>query len=477
MQNRSQRSSRKDIDYCPDTFGDLFAVDATSQYGQFDPDCLSERLHFITNTAQRLGFMSLQDAALADAEQYEVDDYTRERLQEFSVAGCHERLIALLFDRDVLETNGQHRLDIPAQVEKIYLSEFEALRKLDIMNKSLQDWDLDYFTEFSFLGIHTEMLKQAPNLLRLIHALAGIKLQENEPSPDSELQDNQSLTSRKQQRVVVIVFSLLANLRNRHTNFVQGMFSLFLFASKVPRRVQTVVNHVNMCVSSNTLRNFLKRAANEARSRLRSLGKGDEAFLLVFDNLTKYNKVRDQRILHCNFFLNFTVGFVLIPPPSRQHKMHTQADFNSNAIRTLALADVIPSPQDECDMGEAFLSHLSQVFTSCLERSEAPNKARFSSIKFPLRELFQINRADLPEFLPLPTYDQNEGVINEVIKILDYIQSDVGLSDERAIKNLLMVHGDFMTVRNVRYISLGDSNSREKGSSISPGRSRTHKSS
>jgi len=74
-------------------------------------------------------------------------------------------LIAFLFDHDVLETNGQHRLDIPAQVEKIYLSEFEALRKLDIMNKSLQDWDLDYFTEFSFLRIHTEMLKQAPNLL------------------------------------------------------------------------------------------------------------------------------------------------------------------------------------------------------------------------------------------------------------------------------------------------------------------------
>ena len=98
--------------------------------------------------------MSLQDAALADAEQYEVDDYTRERLQEFSVAGCHERLIALLFDRDVLETDGQHRLDIPAQVEKVYLDEFEALRKLDILNKSLQDWDLDYFTDFSFQGIH-----------------------------------------------------------------------------------------------------------------------------------------------------------------------------------------------------------------------------------------------------------------------------------------------------------------------------------
>jgi len=76
-----------------------------------------------------------------------------------------------------------------------------------------------------------------------------------------------------------------------------------------------------------------------------------------------------------------------------------------------------------------------------------------------LQELFQINQADLPEILPLPTYDLNEGVINEVIKILDYIQSDIGLLDEYAIKNLLMVHGDFMTVCNVRYISLGDSNS------------------
>jgi len=139
--------------------------------------------------------------------------------------------------------------------------------------------------------------------------------------------------------------------------------------------------------------------------------------------------------------------------------MHTQADFNSKAIRTLTLADVIPSPQDERDMGEAFLSYLGQVFTNCLERFEVPNKERFSSIKFPMRELFQIDRTDLPEILTLPTYDFNEGVINDVIKILDTIQGDIGLSDERAIKNLLMIHGDFMTVRNVRYISLKDNNS------------------
>jgi len=62
------RQCKEGIIYFRDDVHDLFAIDGYSQYGHPDPESLPERLNILTKTAQRLGFMSIQDAALADSE-------------------------------------------------------------------------------------------------------------------------------------------------------------------------------------------------------------------------------------------------------------------------------------------------------------------------------------------------------------------------------------------------------------------------
>ena len=131
--------------------------------------------------------------------------------------------------------------------------------------------------------------------------------------------------------------------------------------------------------------------------------------------------------------------------------MHTQNDFDSDAISSLNLSHFVPTIKDADDMKDAYLSLLGRFFTRVVDHCDIPNNHELRSVRYPLRELFQIDTADIPTVLPLPTYDLNEGVVNEVIKILDKIQDDVRLPEKARINGLVMLEGDFMTVRNARY--------------------------
>src|SRR5579859_942683 len=88
-----RRTPNETINYCPDTFHDMYRIDANSKFHDYEPDALPERLDSLTEFANRLGFRSIQDAALADAELSSTDKGSRERLLAFAEAGCREKLI------------------------------------------------------------------------------------------------------------------------------------------------------------------------------------------------------------------------------------------------------------------------------------------------------------------------------------------------------------------------------------------------
>ena len=72
---------------------------------------------------------------------------------------------------------------------------------------------------------------------------------------------------------------------------------------------------------------------------------------------------------------------------------------------------------------------------------------------FSMPTIFQLDPQNRPEIITLPTYDLNEGVIAELIKILDKIQSDIDLSSDQIKQNVLFYKSDFMTVRQNRYFA------------------------
>jgi hypothetical protein len=48
---------------------------------------------------------------------------------------------------------------------------------------------------------------------------------------------------------------------------------------------------------------------------------------------------------------------------------------------------------------------------------------------------------------PLPTYHLNEGIITELIQIINKVSSDVGLSSEQIQEKLLLFKGDLATTK------------------------------
>jgi len=225
------------------------------------------------------------------------------------------------------------------------------------------------------------------------------------------------------------------------------MFSIYLFASKVPKRVLGCLNHVGLCTSYSTVCNALDSAASTARLRLRRLASGGKAFITVFDNLTKQMNVRDRRIANNPEFLNLTAGFVLLPPASRSSPIFTQQDIRTELIMSLRIWDVLPTDDDLQALSKA----VAALVASAVSRFAVHAGVQLPDLNFPMPEIFRIDPSFKPEILPLPTYDKNEGVVNDMIDILYSIQSDVGFTKNQRIDSLSLLGGDLATVENIRY--------------------------
>jgi hypothetical protein len=438
----SERSrNRPPVKYYEPFFTETFSVDENAPPGCPDTTDIEQRLDILNIQARELGFTSLLDASLAEARQHNSSNNSKEHLLSFVQAGCLAELMTIFRDCLLSDPDSQKIIDLIVDTsshlfDQVYIREFDAIRKLQVLNKPLKQWDPEYFAAFSFVNIHTAMQKCAPNLIRLINTLAA-------PNKQNDL----SALSTREQRRVVMVLSELANLRNNKTNFLQGMIALYLFGSKVPKRAITSLNSLGYCVSYRSLGRFLRSAATDALKRLKEVAVSGKAFVTVLDNLTKKVNVRYPRISNEPEFLNLTVVFTVIPPASRSYAMFSRADFYRDRIPQLTIADFLPTPADHNNIYKSFSSMLADAVKLCAKEL----KVKLPKLKFAMPDIFPIDPSQAPEILPLPTYDLNEGVVNEMIEILNSIQSDVGLSETQCTKNLSLFCGDLMTIQNIGF--------------------------
>jgi hypothetical protein len=69
---------------------------------------------------------------------------------------------------------------------------------------------------------------------------------------------------------------------------------------------------------------------------------------------------------------------------------------------------------------------------------------------FPMPRIHQIPTTELPEILPIPTMNLNEGRTDDLIKILEAVRSVVGLTTEQIKSNIIPHRGDLMTTQGNR---------------------------
>jgi hypothetical protein len=390
----------------------------------------SHRLEIIRSVCSSLGYPSILAATLADVKSMPATELhlptVRTVLDEICRA-YHERRAFEGFPKEVEKGLGQGAVDLSRPVLE---HEFEKLRKLGSLNRSHYEQHEEHHISFDMTAIYQEMSESSPNLIRLLSGFLG--------GPNEKYNDTE--------RRIVMVAAMLAQVRNPHTNYLQGIFGIFLFASKTPKRIITALNKIGVSTSYKTILRHLKVAATIARNKLMATASKGNAFVAVFDNLTFMARVRDVRLDNLSEFLTWTAGYVLIPPASRSYPMFTHEDIDRTKIAALNLYIFLPTEQDHENLAMAYRAIIGQAVVQFGDY----HKVAIENINCDLPTVFRIDPSEAPEILTLPTYDLNEAVRNDMIQIMYSIQRDTGLSDEQCVKNQVLFGGDLMTVDGIR---------------------------
>ena len=284
------------------------------------------------------------------------------------------------------------------------------------------------------------MAHDIPNLIALVDLLVSSR-------PSKEKSVDPEKEKRKRKRRIVVAIFVLANETSQHFNLFQNIIAYLLFASKVPKRTIAILNRLGISASYGGLRKAIDSSAKSILNRLHKICSHGEAIWVSFDNLTCAANVRDQRLINQADYLTYTTGYVVRPHPNVARPMFTHSDRHYERARELNVIDFVPSSEDRRHITKAFEFMIYTVTKGFFgyDNIEIPKG------DFAMPRIFPLDPQNKPEIITLPTYDLNEGVMSELIQILNKIQSHIGLTPEQVKRNILLFKGDFMTVRQNRY--------------------------
>jgi hypothetical protein len=114
----------------------------------------------------------------------------------------------------------------------------------------------------------------------------------------------------------------------------------------------------------------------------------------------------------------------------------------------LVPTDFTPDDGDRVTM-ETMFKHLIWNALKVFAKETGANLPSLDK-DFPMPRIHQIPTSELPEILPIPTMNLNEGRTDDLIKILEAVRSVVGLTAEQIKSNTIPHRGDLMTTQGNR---------------------------
>jgi hypothetical protein len=405
-----------------------------------DPISVNSRIIDLENDAVGYGFTGLFEAVVAMVKS-EAPAFQEGRKSFIHSGGLAELISACISSpRSVDEIPAGLGQVILETAGHLYLKEWRRLTSHPDFRRPLTSFSAEYVDKFSFSKIYQDMVSCAPSLIQLFTRLTS------KPSV-SEASATPEAVEDKRQRFVVTSLCILGRQQNQQFNVFQGFCTIFLFANNTPKRVIEVLNQLGISTSYTSLMRGLDSNAKHFRQRLRGICEMGIAPLIVMDNIQFKANVRDQRVMNQASFITSTAGYVLIPSTTHRHEMFTPADCKYDLVHRLTARDFFPTQADQEIIEMGFRSLIWDVVRS----STKAHGVRAPRIKFPMPSVFPLDRRQSPEILPLRTYHLDEGMIDELIKILYNVQADIGLSDEQATSKTVPFRGDLLTTLQYRY--------------------------
>jgi hypothetical protein len=403
----------------------------------------------IHSACEREGYDGLFEAAIAYSELYQQDG------EHFIQNGGFQRFVESFVHPftahpgvrgrpKTLEKDA--RLALTKPFERIYAREWRNITSDNTFKVALDKYSPEQIESFSLSQMHDRFEDHAPCLMSLMHTLAS-------PPKESPPHDLDAHTKKLRTRVVVAL-CVIATQATQHFNLLQGFLAYTMYSFSVPKRIVSVFNRLGICSSFTSLSRALKSSGEKMKARLHSWGSIDEAMWYSFDNLTIQANVRDERIHNRSSLMQQVCGFAVRPHDSKRRPRFSRSDRNRHAVRDLNVRDFLPSETDYRTLEKAFRGMISDVITSFAKSNDRKVKME----QFDMPRLHPLDPTKKPEIITLPVLPKNEANIAEMIDILNVYTKRTGIPESAILNKVIHFRGDFLTVRNIRYVpSVSDS--------------------
>jgi hypothetical protein len=422
---------------------DYFIPTATDSLGATHPESIQLRLQKVSDSVKEAGYPSIFHATLDAARMAAASDRKtlgRVELREFVNSGEMSELYHVSHSvrhitRLPPEQESQHKQLVTDTAATIYQKEWHRLTKSEALRMSLSEFKPEFVSSFSFADIYESIRQCAPTLLSLIESFA--------PGPAPGAADAPETIIARRRRHAITCFTALLAGPGRLTA-VQSFITYYLYSSRVPKRVFTILNSIGISSSHKTLSHIVDQQASEVRKILKAIGARGQAIQISYDNVNWQNDVRYMRLHNWVTIGTGIAGFVLIP--AKFTPMFPRSAVNYAAAKNLTFRDFLPSEDDQTILLRAFRSMVFDVVKDFAKSVKLP----VPNVDIPSPTVHPLDHTLRPEIHTRPLYDLNETLMNEMIQMLYRIQDDIGLSSEQVQQNIILHKGDLLSFLNTR---------------------------
>ena len=346
------------------------------------------------------------------------------------------------------------RKDVCFASSSILADEMRNLISDTQLRQPLNAMTIESVSSFSFEKLLQRMEHVAPSLSQFILNLGAIETR----SRNREISDTIAARDNQRKRnIAASTISALCHSNTHKSNTLQSQLGYYLRAAHTPKRVIEVLGRLGHTPCYESVVLGMKSMAVSAANDLREFCLTFPAFFFSFDNINYQGKVRDQRLHNQSGMHNNIVGYVARNPESTCTRMFTDADVDESRLSKISSCrDLIPNEDDDRVYYRRLIPVTAWNIVNQYFKKEIKVYKHNGSSVAPLRTkaLYQIPVQQSTIFT-LPVSEKDETRINEIADYMLWAAGDVmGYTPEMLRGKKIMVKGDALTTRNIRFESL-----------------------
>ncbi|KAG9086684.1 hypothetical protein FS749_003452 [Ceratobasidium sp. UAMH 11750] len=267
---------------------------------------------------------------------------------------------------------------------------------------------------------------------------------------------------------IMIVIFMLISLRNPLVNCFQAIMAVFMFACNAHKLLYQVTNRIGLSTSHSTLHGLLGRLGQSAIAELRNMARRawesacdptrqpQQYFLLVFDNVNKFQLARNQTVATKNHMKNGTAATAIAVEDAepgafdpKPYWERIQAQARESLTVGQLLDDIDPNHLAAVGTGMVMRTLLAYI-PALAARFRSELEERFKSLEGYAKHRLRLRKSTT---MPMATSAIDEATAAGVSDILhDLVSTQMGMQPSWFERLLIMICGDQLTVDRLRKV-------------------------